>query len=251
MLDVEYRRAVGFAAVTTIGAVGLTTIVMGVGENTPTGACPSATITALPYCDDGDTTCLDCTGAPITNGFDDTCPYSGSTSPEVFYTITPTAEMDAADGSVDGTANLDIDACDTFYDNKIYVFDAGDLVNTIACVDDACTNSAGDGFRARVLNIALTVDTTYYIAIDGWGGQAGRYQLFVDVTGGPGCTLKEPIGCICLGDLNINGRVDFPDLTRLLAAWGCTGACPEDLDGDGQVAFGDLTTFLPLWGDCS
>ncbi len=55
-----------------------------------------------------------------------------------------------------------------------------------------------------------------------------------------------------LGDINMDGSVNVPDLLTLLAAWGpCPGPpdpCPADLDGDGTVAVPDLLILLANWG---
>ncbi len=55
-----------------------------------------------------------------------------------------------------------------------------------------------------------------------------------------------------LGDINMDGSVNVPDLLTLLAAWGpCAGPpdpCQADLDGDGTVAVPDLLILLANWG---
>lgn len=55
----------------------------------------------------------------------------------------------------------------------------------------------------------------------------------------------------CPGDLDGSGRIDWPDLVRMIEAWGpCSGPCFGDLDDDGAVDADDLTTLLATWGDC-
>ena len=59
-----------------------------------------------------------------------------------------------------------------------------------------------------------------------------------------------PDACsICPGDFDGDGAVTFPDLVRVLSAWGAA-ACPEDLDGNGVVGFPDLVLILSVWGGC-
>ncbi|HCD29819.1 MAG TPA: hypothetical protein DEQ73_04360 [Phycisphaerales bacterium] len=60
-----------------------------------------------------------------------------------------------------------------------------------------------------------------------------------------------PDACsICPGDFDGDGAVTFPDLVRVLSAWGACAACPEDLDGNGVVGFPDLVLILSVWGGC-
>lgn len=67
----------------------------------------------------------------------------------------------------------------------------------------------------------------------------------------------EPVlacaGCreSCVGDINHNNAIDFPDLLELLASWGpCDAECPADLDGDESVGLTDLLVILTSWGPC-
>ena len=60
------------------------------------------------------------------NDYDEVCPYSGSTAPDVVYRY-------VADGAY---TSVNIDLCYSSYDTKVYVYDANDLVNPIACNDD-------------------------------------------------------------------------------------------------------------------
>jgi len=60
-----------------------------------------------------------------------------------------------------------------------------------------------------------------------------------------------PDACsVCPGDFDGDGAVTFPDLVRVLSAWGACAACPEDLDGNGVVGFPDLVLILSVWGGC-
>ena len=113
-------------------------------------------ITSWPFADSGTT-------AGYVNDYDESCPYTGSTSPDVVYTYTATA-----------TFPVRIDLCGSSYDTKVYVYDVA--LNLIACNDDYYT---GDpcGQYVSLLETEFLVGTTYYIVIDGYGGDFGDYQL--------------------------------------------------------------------------
>jgi autotransporter-associated beta strand protein len=65
---------------------------------------------------------------------------------------------------------------------------------------------------------------------------------------------RTPTGRDCLGDINVDHRVDGGDLGALLANWGpATSAAASracDLDADGQVNGSDLGVLLFSWGPC-
>lgn len=64
------------------------------------------------------------------------------------------------------------------------------------------------------------------------------------------CSTSTPAGCQptgCNGDANADARVDFEDITTILANWGGAGP-PGDGNGDGQVNFDDITIALVNWG---
>lgn len=54
----------------------------------------------------------------------------------------------------------------------------------------------------------------------------------------------------CRGDANMNGLIDFGDLTRVLAVFGGDDA-QADVDQSGEVGFADITTVLANWGACA
>ncbi len=60
-------------------------------------------------------------------------------------------------------------------------------------------------------------------------------------------------GVTCLGDINVDGRVDSLDLTMILAAWGdCSDCsnCPAELTGDCFIDGVELGIVLSAWGTC-
>ena len=128
-------------------------------------------IDELPYNNTGTT-------EGYTHDYDETCPYSGSESPDVVYSFTPTA-----------STALDISLCGegTGYDTKVYVYEneAGALAATIdggeatACNDDECENSTTN-WLSFLPGVLCDEGNTYYIVVDGYGGDAGVYEI--DIT---------------------------------------------------------------------
>ena len=117
-------------------------------------------IAALPYSDTGTT-------AGYFDDYDEVCPYSISTSPDVVYAYTAPA-----------TSTMWIDLCGSSYDTKLYVYD--EAMNLIACNDDYYT---GDpcGQYVSALETEFLAGTTYYIVIDGYGGDFGDYSLSIPI----------------------------------------------------------------------
>lgn len=115
-------------------------------------------IGSLPYYDTGNT-------GGFADDYEEVCPY-GSDSPDVVYAYTPA-----------GNESVNISLCNalTDYDTKLFVYEnsAGTLVG---CNDDACP-----GYVSEILALALTGGNTYYIVIDGYGGDYGTYDLSVEV----------------------------------------------------------------------
>jgi len=99
--------------------------------------------------------------------YEESCPY-GSSSPDVVY------RLDA-----DYSAHVRIDLCESSYDTKVFVYDfeAGyGFSNPLGCNDDAgCGYS---GYQSR-LDLFFVAGHTYYIVVDGYGGDCGDYVLMV------------------------------------------------------------------------
>jgi hypothetical protein len=114
-------------------------------------------IFALPYSAVGTT-------AGFVDNYDEVCPYSGSTSPDVVYCWT-----------ADFTGCVDIHTCESGYDTKLYVYQN---VYTpgfpYACNDDNA-NCPGASFRSWIEGMCVTEGNTYYIVVDGYGGDFGDY----------------------------------------------------------------------------
>jgi hypothetical protein len=114
-------------------------------------------IGALPYFTTGTT-------AGFVDNYDEVCPYSGSTSPDVVYCWT-----------ADFTGCVDIHTCESGYDTKIYVYE--NVYNPgypHACNDDSA-DCPGASFRSWIQGMCVTEGNTYYIVVDGYGGDFGDY----------------------------------------------------------------------------
>jgi hypothetical protein len=114
-------------------------------------------ISALPFSDTGNT-------CDNLDNYDEACPYTGSTSPDVVYAFTPMVDM-----------LIDIDLCASQYDTKVFVY-CESPGNLTACNDDACANEYTP-YASRLDAVPLFVGFTYYIIVDGYGGDCGYYIL--------------------------------------------------------------------------
>jgi len=111
-------------------------------------------ISTLPYNTTGTT-------AGYTNDYDEVCPYTGSTSPDVVYSFAPGSDI-----------TVDISLCaNSAYDTKLYVY-ANSVGNLVECIDDNCP-----GYLSEILGLNLTAGNTYYIVVDGYGGASGAYTF--------------------------------------------------------------------------
>lgn len=128
--------------------------------------CASATVIGgLPFTADGTT-------VGYTNDYDEECPYTGSTSPDVVYSFTPATDM-----------AIDISLCTgiTDYDTKLYVYEGScPTAPNYACNDDSCSAPLyPSSFISSLENLSLTAGQTYYIVVDGYGGNSGSYTIDV------------------------------------------------------------------------
>jgi len=136
-------------------------------------------IASLPFSDTAST-------AGHINDYDWVCPYTGSTSPDVVYSLALATDK-----------TITIDLCNSSYDTKVYVVQDA-WSNVIYCNDDAgCGYS---GYQSKLDAIALTVGHTYYIVVDGYGGSNGTYVL--DVFEVEPCDLDCPPGAMVEGEPN-------------------------------------------------
>lgn len=139
---------------------------------------PSATGRGGPEGIPGGETCLDATVIPdlpfhtawTTTGYqddyDETCPNVAPGSPDAVYVFIPADDV-----------TVDISLCHpgTGYDTKLYVYRETCPGERVACDDDDCP-----GYLSRILGLSLTQGQTYFIVIDGYGGEHGPYELTVE-----------------------------------------------------------------------
>ena len=125
-------------------------------------------IPSLPYNDIGST-------VGYTNDYDEVCPYDGGSAPDVVYAYTAAA---------DAFVNVSLCNVGTNFDTKLYVYDNVYTPGTpYACNDDGCS-----GYRSKIDNLAVVSGHTYYIIVDGYGVNAGDYELTVEPAAPPpGC----------------------------------------------------------------
>jgi len=117
-------------------------------------------IPSLPFWDSGTT-------AGYTDVYDEVCPYTGSISPDVVYSFTSATTI----------YPVMIDLCGSSYDTKVYVYD--ESLTLVACNDDYYTGDPCGQYVSLLEDVEFVAGTTYYIVIDGWGGDFGDYQIDV------------------------------------------------------------------------
>jgi hypothetical protein len=132
-----------------------------------------ATAISIPGTDTGTT-------AGYTDDYDEVCPYSGSTAPDVVYTATPA-----------GDVIVDIDLLGSNYDTKVYVYDEN--LALVACNDDFYSD-----YVSKIEQLALMGGVQYFIVIDGWNGDFGDYVLTI-VEFEP-CVIECPAGAELEGE---------------------------------------------------
>ncbi len=187
----------GFSATTAVGTIQLdvtangTTCATAPNCGPPISNCPGETcasaalISAVPFNGTGNT--CDCL-----NDYDSACPYTGSTSKDTVYRYTPSADQ-----------CVDISLCNgSAYDTKVYVYQGSCAGTAIACNDDACSspNYSGGAYVSRLTGLNLLAGQTYYIVVDGYGGECGDYVLDVTPCGGPCVTC--PGGAVAENEAN-------------------------------------------------
>ena len=124
--------------------------------------------------------------------YDVACGYE-SNSPDVVYSFTATADT-----------SISISTCLSMYDTKVFVFESS--ADMVAGCDDDSWGSSGDpcgAWTSYIDSVGLTAGNTYYVVVDGYGGDAGNYQL----------------------DVYYRGDTNFPDGPSLM-----TSAVPSEYD---------------------
>ncbi len=178
-----------------------------------------------------------------TDDHDEACPYTGSTSPDVVYTFTPGMSTTVA-----------IDMYHSQYDTKIYVYDQ-DLA-LVACNDDYY-----DDFTSYLGSVPVAAGVTYFLVIDGYGGQAGDYQMSIrdhgsaDVVECNAWSVLEgepPLvdGYVDLhnGGCNSLGDADPPPFQPIASEWFCGQAGWYLVDGQDHRDTDWFTLTMPAAG---
>lgn len=120
-------------------------------------------ITALPFNDTGNT-------SDNVDDWDAVCPYTGSISPDVFYRYVPAYDE-----------LIEVDLCGSGYDTKTYILDeTGEVVE---CNDDFYFDDVCGTYVSKIEAALLQAGETYFIVIDGYGGDYGDYLLSVGPPG--------------------------------------------------------------------
>ena len=115
------------------------------------------TIPSLPFTATGST-------CGYVNDYDEACPYLGSISPEVVYCYSPPYYLCAT-----------ITLCESYYDTKVYVYeDEYTQGSPLACNDDYDCPTL---YRSQLDAVYMMPGHTYYIVVDGYGGDCGDYVL--------------------------------------------------------------------------
>jgi len=112
--------------------------------------------------------------------YDEACPYTDSTAPDVVYKLAPVRDM-----------LVDIDMLGSVYDTKIYVY--REDFTLVACNDDFYPD-----YVSKLENVLLESDVKYFLVIDGYGEAAGDYVLHI-VEYAP-CVLDCPPGAQLEGE---------------------------------------------------
>ncbi len=182
-------------------------------------------IPALPFLDTGDT-------GLYLNDYDEACPFTGSTAPDVVYSFTPTADI---------SVNINLCGEGTQYDTKVYVYE-NTVGNVVGCNDDFCSNS-WTPYASAIECLPMLAGNTYYIVVDGYGTASGPYELSVAE-----CIPPEPCDPTCPPNAMLEGEADCADDQDDFYNAGCNGTPNTftDLpcDADPKVVCGTSGNYL-------
>jgi len=147
----------------------------------------ATSIPGLPYSDTGTTD-------GYLDDYDEICPYDTPGSPDVVYSFTTVGDM-----------LINVDLCGSSYDTKTYIYDTA--FNLIACNDDFYFGDLCGIYVSKIEGADLMGGSTYYIVIDGYGGDSGEYALFVEEF--EECTLVCPADAVAEGEPPlVDGYID-------------------------------------------
>jgi len=199
---------VGVAAAYDLGAKMPTKATSVVPENVPSGdrqggedVFSATVIPALPYSDSGTTT-------GHYDDYDEICPYSGSTSPDVVYSFNVTM----------ANYMVNVDLCGSGYDTKTYIYDGN--FNLVACNDDFYFDATCGTYVSKIEEALVPVGMIY-IVIDGYYGAYGNYVLNVTGSEFVPCVLPCPAGGV------LEGEPAMPDNYDDVYNGGCNSSDPH------------------------
>ncbi len=116
--------------------------------------------------------------------YDEACPYTGSTAPDVVYAYAPTSNV-----------TVDIDLCGSSYDTKVFVYENAATPGVpFDCNDDFYFDVTCGIYVSKIEGAVLAGGNTYYIVIDGSSNtDFGEYVLTIsEVTP---CVWGTDIAC--------------------------------------------------------
>ena len=119
-------------------------------------------IPSVPFSDTGYT-------CGFNDDYDEVCPFSNSQSHDVVYAYTP-----------EDNESMSVSLCaDSRYDTKLYVYENAHTPGApFACNDDFCTTpSYPNPYVSELPSVSISAGNTYYIVVDGYGGENGYYTL--------------------------------------------------------------------------
>lgn len=152
----------------------------GAGNTSPTWRVDGDTIEecwvidSLPFTEAG-------SNCGFADDYDEQCPYTGSTSPDVVYSYSPPYDM-----------CLSISLCNSYYDTKVFVYeDEHTPDDPYACNDDSYDcDDPPVSYTSWLEEVLVFAGHTYYIVVDGYSGDCGDYVLEIDeVYCGPECVI--------------------------------------------------------------
>ena len=184
-------------------------------------------ITDLPYTDTGSTV-----------GYADDYDVTGLDSADVVYSYTPALDT-----------TFEAALCGSAYDTKLAIITAD--LTVIAYNDDGCNTRA---LQSSLADVALTGGVTYYIIVDGYNGNEGDYELYVDGVAatppGPGETCDNPVAAT-EGLNSCPGATFFYSFTAPIDGTVLIDSCIEgqSIDTYVYVNNADCSTLLDLNDD--
>ncbi len=130
----------------------------------PGERCETAIVIAatLPFDADGDT-------CPFMDEYDEVCPYSGSTAPEVVYKFTPVEDV---------FVQITLEYDNTCYDTKLYVYAGTCTGDPLACNDDCGSTACLPWpYVSHIPEVFLPGGVDYFIVVDGYADECGTYHI--------------------------------------------------------------------------